>query len=458
MRAKMDYANGDHPAAMTRLEQAIRSDPKNATEFTNSGKVKPEKSASVCVWTEPEIDALVARFPSDYRSHMFRGLYFSKFAPLDKESLRPAIESLTRAAQLNPRSALPQLFKAMLLGDHFVFFEQLRQLGWADAERDKLDAELVAEYGKAITLDPNLLPALRGRALAQFHLKRFQEAIADYNKVLALDSQDYASLHDRGLAKAQLGNYYDAIFDFSAAIKIRPRELQEHQAYESRADSYMKTRQWDLAIRDLTTAISLQVGGHVFSLMSIGQFRAIYPEYKTASDEMVARKLHQTFHPNLTYEGYSDYFLNHSGSGPSFILAELYLKRSDVHLKKGNWRQASIDFRRVMNGFGSYSESVERWREIAQTSANRNYIDMKTFDYARSESVKLWVKEAAGADVSAPYSLVRFELDCSARRMRTLSFASYDETGRLTASREGGIWQAITPDTLGETLYDGACS
>ena len=105
------------------------------------------------------------------RSYLFRGLYYGKFAPLDNNSLEPALENLNKAIQLNPKSALPQLFKAKRLGNLFVFQKRLNNLGWSDAERDKLDAELVAEYSKALALDPNLLPALKGRALAFFHLK-----------------------------------------------------------------------------------------------------------------------------------------------------------------------------------------------------------------------------------------------------------------------------------------------
>jgi tetratricopeptide (TPR) repeat protein len=159
MRAKLAYADGDYAGAIDGLDKAIRADLKNPTQFTNSAAVKPEKTASVCAWTEPDMDTLVRRFSADYRSHMFRGLYFSKFAPLDEESLKPAIESLSKAAELNPESALPQLFKAVLLGNHFVFYKRLNKLGWGDAERDKLDAELVGEYNKALSLDPNLLPA-----------------------------------------------------------------------------------------------------------------------------------------------------------------------------------------------------------------------------------------------------------------------------------------------------------
>jgi len=264
---------------------------------------------------------------------MFRGLYFSFFVNFSSEDwiITRAIENFNKAVQLNPKSALPQLFKAELLGHHFVFYKRLNQRGWADAERDKLDAELVDEYSKALALDPNLLPALKGRALAFSHLKQFQKAIADYDRILSLDRQNWISYHDRGLAKMQLGRDYDAISDFNAAIELKPRERQ-HTSYESRADAYVKTRQWDLAIRDLTTAISLQIGSSVL-LMNVSQFRAIYPEYKAASNETIAQKLHQTFYPNLTYEGFSEKFLTQPAMG-STVIPDLYLRRSDAYLKK----------------------------------------------------------------------------------------------------------------------------
>ena len=65
MQAKMEYANEDYAAAINDLDRGIRADLKKATKFTNSGAVKPEKTASLCVWTEPDMDALVQRFPTD---------------------------------------------------------------------------------------------------------------------------------------------------------------------------------------------------------------------------------------------------------------------------------------------------------------------------------------------------------------------------------------------------------
>jgi hypothetical protein len=101
---------------MSILDDAIRRDPKRASEFTNSGAAKPEKTGSICVWTSSDMDAITQRFPADYRSYMFRGLYFSKFAPIDDGSFKPAMESFEKAIQLKPKSPLPQLFKTELLG------------------------------------------------------------------------------------------------------------------------------------------------------------------------------------------------------------------------------------------------------------------------------------------------------------------------------------------------------
>jgi hypothetical protein len=83
---------------------------------------------------------------------------------------------------------------------------------------------------------------------------------------------------------------------------------------------------------------------------------------------------------------------------------------------------------------------------------------MKSFDDARSSSTKLWIKQARGAsETIGPYELRRFELDCGARRIRTVSFANYDASGDFVGSSEGGRWGSVTPDTFGETLFSGAC-
>jgi tetratricopeptide (TPR) repeat protein len=140
---------------------------------------------------------------------------------------------------------------------------------------------------------------------------------------------------------------YEAISHFTDAIKLEGRKLFKSKAYEGRADAYMQTREWDLAIKDLTTAISLQIGDGAL-VGNVNQFRAIYPEYRAASDEAIAQKLNQTFYPEIKYEDFSQRFLTGHALF-STIIADLYIKRSNAYLRKGDWRSALIDFRKRLS-------------------------------------------------------------------------------------------------------------
>jgi tetratricopeptide (TPR) repeat protein len=259
-----------------------------------------------------------------------------------------------------------------------------------------------------------------------------------------------------GQAKMLSLSLYEAISDFTDAIKLEGRELLKSKAYEGRADAYMQTRAWDPAIKDLTTAISLQIGGSV--LGNISQFRAIYPEYAAASDEAVAQKLNQTFYPEIKSEDFSAHFLTGRPLS-STIIPALYIKRSDAYLRKGDWRSALIDFHRATNGFPDYAVGIDHWRQFDETSNTHSYVDTKNFDDASDGSVKLWIKQAHGVnDAAGPYELYRFELNCSAEKIRTLSWAAYNASGTLVKSGEGGRWGSIWPFTFGKILADGACS
>ena len=280
MKAKLEHDGGDDASAMRDLDSAVHANLADGVRFTNSGATAPEKTAAACTWTETDMDQLKQQFPTDYRAYLFAGLYYGFFSTWNDASLKPAMNNLDKAAELNPNSVLPHFYKAHVTRQA-VF---LKSMNWSDAQREALNQYLFGELTKALTIDPNLLPAVSDRAEVYFSLKQFQQAIPDYDKAIALDPKDYGAFNDRGLAKMGLGNTYEAISDFGDAIRLRPRELQQSDSYENRADAYLKTQQWALAIRDLTTAISLQTGG-VSLLMNIDQFRALYPEYKPASDE-----------------------------------------------------------------------------------------------------------------------------------------------------------------------------
>lgn len=454
MKAKTDHDAGDDVAALRDLDTALQNNIADATHFTNSGAIAPEKSTSPCTWSESDMDQMKHRYPSDYRTYLYAGLYYGFFSTWNEASVKPALDNLDKAAELNPNSALPHFFKAHILQQAFF----LKSMNMSDAQRTELYQRVLGELNKALTLDPNLQPALSDRAEVYFSLKQFRQAIPDYDKVIALDSKNAGAFNDRGLAKIELGQTYDAISDFGVAIKLKPRELQKSDSYENRADAFMKTQQWPHAIQDLTTAISLQTGGTLI-LMNINQFRAIYPEYKPASDEAVARKLNKTFFPNLKYDDFSKSFLHDNvekGFFTSTTIPDLYVKRCDTYLNAGNWHAAAVDFRRAVSGF-SRQALPDRWRPIRKQQSSQLYIDLQTFDDSVNTSMKLWTKQIDGKTDSGPYSLNQYEFNCTTRQLREVSFARYGATGNLLASHEGGKWESSIPETLGETLLNNIC-
>lgn len=454
MKAKTEHDAGDDAGALRDLDTALEENIADGTRFTNSGAVAPEKLASPCTWSESDMDELKQRYPSDYRAYLYAGLYYGFFSTWNEPSVKLAMDNLDKAAELSPSSALPHFFKAHILQQAFF----LKSMNMSDAQRGDLHQRLLGELNKALALDANLQPALSDRAEVYFGLKQYGQAIPDYDKVITLDSKNAGAFNDRGLAKIELGQTYDAISDFGEAIRLKPRELQKSDSYENRADAYMKTQQWPHAIQDLTAAISLQTGG-VLILMNINQFRAIYPEYKPASDEAVARKLNQTFFPNLKYEDFARSFLHDNvekGFFSSTTIPDLYAKRSDAYLKAGNWHAAALDFRRAASGF-TPQPLADRWRPVGDQTNSRLYIDLQTFDDSVNASMKLWIKQTDGAADPSPYSLNQYEFNCTTRQLRTVSFARYGASGALLASRGEGKWESSIPDTLGETLLNNIC-
>src|SRR3984957_13303276 len=71
----------------------------------------------------------------------------------------------------------------------------------------------------------------------------------------------------------------DLLIGFTQAIdKMKPRSSSQANAYENRADAYSHSQRYLEAAGDLTKAITYQISASLW-LMSLKQFRIIFPEY-----------------------------------------------------------------------------------------------------------------------------------------------------------------------------------
>ena len=112
----------------------------------------------------------------------------------------------------------------------------------------------VADYTKAIALDPRFATAYINRGVAYRKLDRLKLAIADYSKAIRLKPDSVVAYNARGIVYRHLGQFDKAIADYSKAIRLKPDYAE---AYNSRAFAYIAKGDIEKAIADYQTLIGM---------------------------------------------------------------------------------------------------------------------------------------------------------------------------------------------------------
>jgi tetratricopeptide (TPR) repeat protein len=114
--------------------------------------------------------------------------------------------------------------------------------------------EAIADYNRAISINPKLADAYNNRGNIKFDLGNKKEAIADYNRAVLIDSKYAQAYYNRGSARDDLGNKKEAIADYNRAISIDPKYAE---AYINRGNVKSDLGNKKEAIADYDRAISI---------------------------------------------------------------------------------------------------------------------------------------------------------------------------------------------------------
>ena len=353
---------------------------------------------------------------------------------------------------MNSRSSLPDYFIGRLYGKASFWTKK----AWAsDAGRDEPIRNAVQAYTKAIQLDPKFWLAYDQRANSYLSLKQYSQAIKDFDTVLNLNPGYASAYSDRGIANLESGHFFAATVDFGDAIRLKKEDDSSlSNLYEYRGDANVRLSSYRDAIADYSRAIERQLANLTF-LISLKQFRALYPEYDKVSDEAVLRKLNVLFWPQYEYKVFREQ-LEKNGKWEISLVNELYEKRGDAYLKVGDFRRGALDFKRIFKGIPNFADSTDRWRLLAKgADGDTYYLDVKSAEFSEDSPSRIWIKTVGKKETQT----IGYEIDCKGRRLSSSSEATYDSGGKLVHSSDlGGGWQQIIPDTIGEQLYSGACS
>jgi tetratricopeptide (TPR) repeat protein len=80
----------------------------------------------------------------------------------------------------------------------------------------------IADFDRAITLDPKSIQAYYNRGIAYFSIRQPDRAIADLDQAIKLDPTNTYAFTNRGVVHAEAGRYALALRDFDQAIGLDP--------------------------------------------------------------------------------------------------------------------------------------------------------------------------------------------------------------------------------------------
>jgi tetratricopeptide (TPR) repeat protein len=115
------------------------------------------------------------------------------------------------------------------------------------------DKRAIADFGRAIRLDPKLSQAWRDRGRANMGIGEFDRAIADYTKAIRLRPGAF-EYQTRGFLNDKLHDFDAALADYTASIRLDPKS---GYTYYLRGITHDRTQDFSRALADFDRAIEL---------------------------------------------------------------------------------------------------------------------------------------------------------------------------------------------------------
>ncbi len=114
--------------------------------------------------------------------------------------------------------------------------------------------EAIASYDRALALKPDFAKALHNRVAALSRLMRYEEALATSDRLLALEPDNAGAHHNRGSALSSLMRFGEAVDAYSRALALKPDAVE---SLENRASVLAYLTRHDEAARDFAHVLVL---------------------------------------------------------------------------------------------------------------------------------------------------------------------------------------------------------
>jgi tetratricopeptide (TPR) repeat protein len=226
---------------------------------------------------------------------------------------------------------------------------------------DKKDYKAaIADYTQAIKLQPNYAYAYDNRGDAYDDENDPRDAIVDYTKAIQLTPNSASFYNDRGLAYFHNKNYDSAIADYTKAIELDPNYAA---AFDNRGDANRDKGALDQAIADYSTAISINPSSPVyyfdrgFVYDHLGDYDDAIADYSEAITLNPARASYYDALGDMYYDkkdydrAITEYSKAISRDNTSALY---YADRGDAYRKKGQYDDVMYE-----DAIADYSKAIQ---------------------------------------------------------------------------------------------------
>lgn len=248
--------DGEYEKALEKCELAVKEDPTFAAAYFNRGD---------CLFFTDEYERAIEDYdkaieldPNHAEAYWSRALALSALERYDE-----ALADCDKAIELEPDSAMGYLARALVFSELGMFdeadadLEMAMSLEGSGEEEDEESSDLedeIADYTKAIELNPDDDMAYYNRGDCYYFLDEYEKAIEDYTRAIELDPDHAEAYWSRGLALSSLEEHEKAIDDYTKAIEIDP---YFDQPYLARAISLTLLGRFEEAVFDCNKCLEL---------------------------------------------------------------------------------------------------------------------------------------------------------------------------------------------------------
>ncbi len=194
-----------------------------------------------------------------------------------------------RRDQKNNEKAIADYTKAINLNPKFANAYNNRGFTYSESGNKQ---KAIDDFNKAIEIDPNYSTAYNNRGFTYFNLGNKKKAVDDFNEAIRIDYKYASAYTNRGLAYSHLGNKGKAIDDLNKAIEVDPSLAN---AYNSRGNIQYDQGKIREALKDYNQAIRIDPK-NISAHTNRGLFYSSQRKFKEAIDDFTeALKINPKF-------------------------------------------------------------------------------------------------------------------------------------------------------------------